>query len=95
MAYARNQGIVNTNVLPIAAKEMSAKSWSADSSIGSYSRHSTALRLLLCVFELIQVWQERAQSRRALLRLNKHLLDDIGLTRLDATIESTKPFWKQ
>jgi uncharacterized protein YjiS (DUF1127 family) len=43
-------------------------------------------------------WAERYQQRRALAYLveaDRHLLDDIGLSRWDALHESTKPFWRR
>ncbi|WP_189471847.1 DUF1127 domain-containing protein [Litchfieldella qijiaojingensis] len=37
---------------------------------------------------------QRHCSRRQLLRLDDHLLDDIGIERSDAEREGSKPFWK-
>ncbi|EPC02051.1 hypothetical protein L861_20575 [Litchfieldella anticariensis FP35 = DSM 16096] len=37
---------------------------------------------------------QRHCSRRQLLRLDDHLLDDIGIDRIDAQREGRKPFWK-
>jgi uncharacterized protein YjiS (DUF1127 family) len=41
-------------------------------------------------------WPERSRQRRALRDLadNKHLLDDLGLTREDALGEANRPFWE-
>jgi uncharacterized protein YjiS (DUF1127 family) len=41
-------------------------------------------------------WAERSRQRRALrdLAYNKHLLDDLGLTREDALGEANRPFWE-
>jgi len=36
---------------------------------------------------------EFARQRRALLDLDQHLLDDIGLTREQACLEAAKGFW--
>lgn len=41
----------------------------------------------------IQTWRARAVSRRQLGELSDHLLRDIGLTRHEARVESSKPFW--
>jgi len=40
-------------------------------------------------------WSERHRQREALRELadDKHLLDDIGLTREQALYEAAKPFW--
>ncbi|WP_303978025.1 DUF1127 domain-containing protein [Dongia mobilis] len=39
-------------------------------------------------------WQERHRSRRDLMRLSDYQLKDIGLSRLDAEEEYSKPFWR-
>jgi uncharacterized protein YjiS (DUF1127 family) len=40
-------------------------------------------------------WQRRTNSRRELLTLDRRLLDDIGISRIDALREGGKPFWRQ
>jgi len=37
---------------------------------------------------------ERWRQRQALMRLDDHLLKDIGLSRADVEAEASKPFWK-
>jgi uncharacterized protein YjiS (DUF1127 family) len=41
-------------------------------------------------------WPERQRQREALRELadDKHLLDDLGLTRDQALDEAAKPFWR-
>jgi len=41
-------------------------------------------------------WAERRRQREALRQLaeNKHLLDDLGLSREQALDEAAKPFWR-
>jgi uncharacterized protein YjiS (DUF1127 family) len=41
-------------------------------------------------------WPERQRQREALRELadDKHLLDDLGLTREQALDEAAKPFWR-
>ena len=46
--------------------------------------------LVVAFFE----WQERHRSRRDLMRLSDYQLKDIGLSRLDAEDEYSKPFWR-
>ncbi len=46
------------------------------------------------VLEATQPWHQRWQQRQALLRLDDHLLKDIGVSRAEADVEGTKPFWK-
>ena len=38
-------------------------------------------------------WQYRKYSRAQLRDLNEHLLNDMGLTRSQASQEARKPFW--
>jgi uncharacterized protein YjiS (DUF1127 family) len=40
------------------------------------------------------VWLERWRQRRKLARLDRHLLDDIGLSSEDVARETAKPFWR-
>lgn len=39
-------------------------------------------------------WYRRYQQRRLLPSLNDRMLKDIGISRVDAEAEATKPFWK-
>nr|WP_298683036.1 DUF1127 domain-containing protein [uncultured Dongia sp.] len=39
-------------------------------------------------------WQDRHRSRQDLMRLSEYQLKDIGLSRLDAEEEYSKPFWR-
>lgn len=43
---------------------------------------------------LISEWLHRIESRRELAGLSDHALRDIGLTRVDAINEASKPFWR-
>lgn len=43
---------------------------------------------------LLVKWGERRRTRRALGKLDDHLVKDIGLTRWMADRESTRPFWE-
>lgn len=45
------------------------------------------------VARTFQVWRLRRDSRRALSRLDPHLLADIGLEHAAARRETVKPFW--
>ncbi len=44
--------------------------------------------------DTVAMWQERSRSRRALAQLTSHQLSDIGVNRLDAIREASKPFWR-
>jgi uncharacterized protein YjiS (DUF1127 family) len=39
-------------------------------------------------------WRRRARSRRELSELGDDVLGDLGLTRVDAAREASKPFWR-
>jgi uncharacterized protein YjiS (DUF1127 family) len=43
----------------------------------------------------IAVWIVRRRQRWALAELDKHLLNDVGLSPQQARRESAKPFWKR
>jgi uncharacterized protein YjiS (DUF1127 family) len=40
------------------------------------------------------VWLGRWRQRRALSLLDDRMLDDIGVSRIDAERETQKPFWR-
>lgn len=42
----------------------------------------------------LHLWEERARTRRALMALDDHTLQDIGLGRSEAYREYAKPFWR-
>lgn len=43
---------------------------------------------------LAGVWMQRLQERRTLATLDDRLLADIGVSRADAELEMSKPFWR-
>lgn len=51
-------------------------------------------RVLFALTVTVLKWEERRQTRRALHRLDAHLLNDIGLCDRSAGHEATKPFWR-
>jgi len=55
-----------------------------------------ALVILLpaVVVQFVGYWRTVTRQRRHLSRLDDRLLRDIGLTRLDVELESSKPFWR-
>lgn len=55
----------------------------------------TALAELLGdAFALAYGWRDRSRQRRTLMRLDDHMLHDIGLSRSDVEREASKPFWR-
>jgi uncharacterized protein YjiS (DUF1127 family) len=62
-------------------------------------RHGAALTALSdaaeWIFGTIGVWVRRTRERDQLARMNDRLLADIGITRADALLLTSKPFWKE
>jgi uncharacterized protein YjiS (DUF1127 family) len=44
--------------------------------------------------EAVMSWIERYHARSALMRLDDHMLKDIGLSAADVERETNKPFWR-
>ena len=42
----------------------------------------------------VTYWDTRRKTRRALKHLEPHLLNDIGIDRVTAQAEASKPFWQ-
>jgi len=42
----------------------------------------------------LELWGERRRQRRALRRLDRRTLQDLGLNRVDVEREAAKPFWR-
>jgi uncharacterized protein YjiS (DUF1127 family) len=55
----------------------------------------TPLGALSNLASLGAVWRRRIRTRRALARMDRHLLSDIGLTEEDVRAEAGKPFWRE
>ncbi|MGH6913218.1 MAG: DUF1127 domain-containing protein [Geminicoccaceae bacterium] len=66
---------------------------------GRFGRPSLGLAALLgsrlrWVIEIFELWARRARDRDALVHLDDHVLEDIGLTRAQAEAEWRKPVWR-
>jgi uncharacterized protein YjiS (DUF1127 family) len=61
-----------------------------------YNRNglTAVAELLGDAFTLAYGWRERSRQRRSLMRLDDHMLHDIGLSRSDVEREASKPFWR-
>jgi uncharacterized protein YjiS (DUF1127 family) len=46
------------------------------------------------IFNTVALWMQRSKQRKNLAQLDKHLLDDIGLTEDMVAKEIAKPFWR-
>lgn len=44
--------------------------------------------------ELFFLWSDRIRQRKALRRLDDHLLRDLGVGRAEVEAEADKPFWR-
>ena len=51
-------------------------------------------RLILDLAILVAKWQLRSNTRHCLMKLDNHLLNDIGLLPSEAYIEGKKRFWQ-
>jgi len=47
------------------------------------------------VMRVLKRWRDRITQRREMARLSDRMLADIGLSRLEATREVGKPFWRE
>ena len=52
------------------------------------------VRVLLKMLDAYLAWAEVSRQRRALLALSDDMLKDIGISRAQAEIEGSKPFWR-
>jgi uncharacterized protein YjiS (DUF1127 family) len=50
--------------------------------------------VLFHMAQTVARWEERRQTRRALARLDAHLMRDIGMTPGAQSAECNKPFWR-
>ncbi|QCO01160.1 DUF1127 domain-containing protein [Azospirillum argentinense] len=55
---------------------------------------SVGIRPVWFVMEASLNGYERWRQRQALMRLDDHLLKDIGVSRADVDSEVSKPFWR-
>lgn len=51
-------------------------------------------RLLVSLALMLVAWDDRRRTRRALARLDAHLLRDAGLSDQIRDAETLKPFWR-
>lgn len=50
--------------------------------------------LVVRAIQTLRTWHQRARGRTELLRLDDHILRDVGLTREQVLAETRKPFWR-
>ena len=49
---------------------------------------------VLASMQTLQLWYERSRQRSRLAEMDDHLLRDIGIDRIAAMEEISKPFWR-
>jgi uncharacterized protein YjiS (DUF1127 family) len=54
-----------------------------------------ASTLALQFANVVVQWSDRSKQRKTLSHLTDHHLDDIGLSRTQATAEANKSFWQK
>ena len=74
---------INNCIDGITFKTPSANTTSAHFFINFFNKLSSVL----------WIWQQRARERHHLQQLSDHMLQDMGLSRADISIEVNKPFW--
>ena len=52
------------------------------------------MQALVRLADVVATWERRARERRALAEMSNHMLKDLGISRIDARRESSKPFWR-
>ena len=60
---------------------------------GAY-RPPLAARWAVKFAVLLTQWDMKRRTRRHLVRLDDHMLKDVGLTRDAASTEAARPFWR-
>ena len=55
----------------------------------------TTSNLALRFYKTVNTWRQRSRTRNQLASISSHSLQDIGISRIDAMIESDKPFWEE
>jgi uncharacterized protein YjiS (DUF1127 family) len=79
----------------MALLERPQSGWSIAS---SYAPRAAAAEAIIGVgsefARILGVWRERILQRREMARLDDRMLADIGMSRIEATREFNKPFWK-
>lgn len=76
----RNPAIVMRGWYPRAIERLSLGERIANAAVGAIAQ--------------VREWRERARSRRALLRLDEHMLRDLGIDRGTAQFKGSLPFWR-
>jgi uncharacterized protein YjiS (DUF1127 family) len=55
----------------------------------------TSSNLASRFYKTVKTWRQRSTTRAQLSGISAHSLQDIGISRINAVIESNKPFWEE
>jgi uncharacterized protein YjiS (DUF1127 family) len=72
---------------------LNQQAYATPSATSSGTQAAITSRIKECITLLSRVI-DRQRQRRALLELDDHLLNDIGVSRGEAIAEGRKPFWR-
>ena len=62
---------------------------------GGLPAHLRVLAALCRLLDTLLLWQERHRERRHRAMLGEHMLKDIGVSRADIELETSKTFWRR
>jgi len=62
--------------------------------VETWSQRARERRALMHLVRIVETWSQRARERRALMDLDDRMMKDIGISRADVFVESSKPFWR-
>jgi uncharacterized protein YjiS (DUF1127 family) len=64
--------------------------WEALAQIRAMAAASVKLPIQIAL-----IWIERARSRRLLAQIDDRMMRDIGVSRAEIMVETSKPFWRE
>lgn len=62
---------------------------------GRRAERKAPFLLIRFLLHTLKCWHQRTRQRTALAALDNRLLDDVGISRDEATREIHKPFWQR
>ncbi len=62
--------------------------------LNDQARLPSGAHVLIAMALVVTKWDRYRRTRKTLRNLEQHQLEDVGLSRHDAFIETQKPFWK-
>jgi len=62
--------------------------------LNDQTRLPTTAQFFIVAAVMVTKWDRHRRTRKALGKLDKHILNDIGLTKPTAMNDAQKPFWQ-